>query len=201
MTSSLVGRALVAAAFLSFGVVPGGPVAAAGDPQVDAVLAASRSALHLDALAKVRTLHVRGAIDVVGFAGTGEAWQDVRTGAFAQPYDAGPLSGSQGFDGEHAWNLDAKGFVWNDDGRAGRYGAIEAAYMNRYALWTPNHGGATVTSAGEKTDAGHRYDVLRVTPPGALPLDVWIDAATHLPVKYDREDRHHDLDDGLGRLS
>ena len=181
--SSLFGRALVAAALLSFGLVPGGPVAAAADPQVDAVLAASRSALHLDALAKVRTLHVRGSINVVGFAGTGEGWQDVRTGAFAQPYDAGPLSGSQGFDGEHAWNRDAKGFVWNDDGSAGRYGAIEAAYMNRYALWTPDHGGATVTSAGEKTDAGHRYDVLRVTPPGGLPLDVWIDATTHLPVK------------------
>ena len=183
MTLSLFGRALVVAAFISCGVVPSGPVAAAADQQVDAVLRASRSALHLDALAKVRTLHLRGPINVVGFAGSGEAWQDVRTGTFAQPYDAGPLSGSQGFDGEHAWNQDAKGFVWNDDGRAGHYGALEAAYINRYALWMPDHGGATVASAGEKTDGGHRYDVLRVTPSGALPFDVWIDATTHLPVR------------------
>lgn len=183
MKLSLVGRALVAAGLVSFGVVLGVPAAAAGDPSVDAVLRASQSALHLGALASVRTIHLRGPINVVGVAGTGEVWQDVRTGAFAQPFDAGPISGSQGFDGDHAWNRDAKGFVWNDDGTAGRYGAIEAAYMNRYALWSPDRGGATVAGAGQTTERGRRYDVLRVTPRGGLPFDIWIDATTHLPVK------------------
>ncbi|MEO7039905.1 MAG: hypothetical protein ABI186_07760, partial [Candidatus Elarobacter sp.] len=124
MKWSLVGRALVAAGLLWFAFVPGRPAAAAaGDSPVDAVLVASRAALHLDALKSVRTLHLRGAVNVVGVPGTGEVWEDVRSGAFAEPFEAGPLSGSQGFDGDHAWNRDAKGFVWNDDGAAGRYGA------------------------------------------------------------------------------
>lgn len=183
MKLSLILGALVAAGAMSGAVVAPGPAGAAADPQVDAVLRASRAALHLDALAAVRTIHLRGAVSVVGIPGTGDVWQDVRTGVFAEPFDAGPLSGSQGFDGDHAWNRDAKGVVWNDDGAPGRYSAIEAAYMNRYALWSPDRGGATVASAGEKSDAGRRYDILRVTPRGGLPFDEWIDAASHLPGK------------------
>ena len=82
------------------------------------------------------------------------------------------------------WNSDGSGLVWVDGGENGRSLEITQAFLAGYGLWTANHGGATVTSAGTKTDGGHTYDVLTFTAPGSsLPCDVWFDAASHLPAR------------------
>jgi Aspartyl protease len=73
--------------------------------------------------------------------------------------------------------------VWDDASAQARYSALDAAYLNRYALWAADRGGATVTSAGRRSDVGRSYDVLDVTPKGSLPFELWIDAATHLPAR------------------
>jgi hypothetical protein len=156
---------------------------AADGPSVDAVLSASGAALGIAALPQVRTLHQRGTVVLVGVHGTADSWTDLRTGAFAQYADAGPVGGGQGFDGTHAWNEDASGVVWDDGSRQALASAIDAVYMNRYLLWMPGRGGAAVTSLGEKSDSGRTYDALQVTPPGSLPFELWIDAATHLPAR------------------
>jgi len=162
----------------------GAPVAAApGDPTVDAVLAASRTALGVDALPSVQTMHVRGPVTIAGFHGVADAWIDLRTGAYAQFADAGPVGGGQGYDGSVVWNRDISGVVWDDGSANARYAAIDEAYLNRYALWMRDRGGASVTSEGRRSDAGRTYDVLRVTPPGSVPFDVWVDARTHLPAR------------------
>ncbi len=171
-------RVLVAGVAACSLVLPaGGSVRAAGDdPAVDAVLAASRAAMGLDALARVRTIHQRGTVEIVGVAGSGETWSDVRDGRYAQFSEAGPLSGAQGWDGAHAWNRDGSGIVWDDGGAAARYGAVQSVYMNTYALWKPGYGGAAVTSLGRRSDGDRVDDVLRVTPRGGLPFEVWFDA-------------------------
>ena len=156
---------------------------AGGSGSVDAVLSASRTALGIGALPKLQTLHERGTATLVGVRGTAEQWTDLRSGAYAQYADAGPVGGGQGYDGTHAWNEDASGVVWDEGGRAALYGAIDTVYMNRYLLWTPDRAGAAVTSLGEKSDAGHRYDVLQVTPKGSLPFELWFDATTHVPIR------------------
>jgi hypothetical protein len=176
-------RVLAALAAVLVGGAASGAAGAADDPHVAAVVRASRAAQHLDALARITTIHLHGAENVVGVLGTGDNWQDVRSGSFAQYTDAGPLSGATGFDGTHAWNRDASGVVWDDGGAAARYAAIDAVYMNRFALWSPDRGGAAVVSTGTSTEKGHGYDVLRITPRGGLPFDLWIDAASHLPAK------------------
>jgi hypothetical protein len=156
---------------------------AADGPSVEAVLSASGAALGIGALAKIRTLHQRGAATLVGVKGTAESWTDLQNGTFAQYAEAGPVGGGQGFDGTHVWNEDASGIVWDDGSRQALVNALDAVYMNRYLLWTPDRGGAAVTSLGEKTGAGRTYDALQVTPRGSLPFELWLDATTHLPAR------------------
>jgi hypothetical protein len=159
------------------------PASAQSTSTVDATVAASGSALGVAALPKIRTLHQRGAAVLVGVHGTADSWTDLRSGAFAQYADAGPVGGAQGYDGTHVWNEDASGVVWDDGSRQAMIGALDSVYMNRYLLWTPDRGGATVTALGPKTDAASRYDVLEITPQGSVPFELWFDAATHLPVR------------------
>lgn len=158
-------------------------VAQPASPSVDAVLAASAAALGMAALPRIQTLHQRGTVTIVGVKGTAEGWTDLRSGAFSQFADAGPVGGAQGDDGTHIWTEDASGVVWDDGSTEARLAALDAVYMNRYLLWLPGRGGATVTSLGTKTDGGHTYDALSVAPQGGVPFELWFDASTHLPAR------------------
>lgn len=185
MRTSPVSRFAVSAAVLSLALAAAGPgaVRAADDPRADSALRASAAALGLDALARVHTLHLRGSGQVAGVPATVDSWQDVRDGSFAAYVDAGPLSGASGFDGSRAWNRDPGGVVFDDGSVGARDAALDQAYLNRYGPWLPGHGGGTVSYAGTRDDAGARYDVLSVTPPGSLPFELWLDARTHLPAR------------------
>ncbi len=159
------------------------PGRAADDPRAERVLQVSAAALGVGALARVRTLHLRGSGKVAGVPATVDSWQDVRDGSFAAYVDAGPLSGAGGYDGSRSWNRDAGGVVFDDGSVDARDAALDQAYLNRYGPWLPGHGGAAVAYAGARDDAGTKYDVLTVTPPGSLPFELWLDAHTHLPAR------------------
>ncbi|HYW55195.1 MAG TPA: aspartyl protease family protein [Dongiaceae bacterium] len=184
MNGSLGPRLLAVVAALAVAAfAPPLTPARAADAGVDAVLKASRAALGLDALPKIRMLRLRGTVNLAGMNGTADSWQDLRDGRFAQYADAGPVGGAQGYDGAHVWNKDVSGVVWDDAGATARYGALDAVYLNRFLLWAPGYGGAAVTSRGRRTAGGRSYDVLSVTPKGSLPFEVWFDTATHLPTR------------------
>jgi hypothetical protein len=163
---------------LSLALVAGAlPLAAgaANDTSVDALLARSRTALGGDAIQRLHSMHVVSDIAVLGVKGKQEQWIDMADGTFAEFQDAGPASGADGFDGHEPWTRDAAGVVQVQGGVQARLQAIDQAYLNGYALWLPDHGGATVESAGEKTVDGVAYEVLRVTPRGGSPLTVFFD--------------------------
>ena len=48
------------------------------------------------------------------------------------------------------------------------------------AYWFPERWQATVESSGEKSEGGKQYLVLRITPKGGRPFELWVDAATSL---------------------
>jgi hypothetical protein len=150
---------------------------------VDAVLRDSASALGTASLSRLRTLHLRGTGTIVGVPATVDTYEDLRSGASSQFAVAGPLSGAQGFDGTHAWNRDASGVVWNDGSLDAHYGGLLGAFQTSLSLWRIDHGGATVVAAAPQTDGTRHFDVLRVTPPGCYPYDLWFDAVTHLPAR------------------
>jgi hypothetical protein len=176
MKSALV---LLSAAFAC--AVPA--IAAENRPSPETVLRAAGAALGTDALPKIHTVRTIARGKIAGIAATVDSWIDISATTNAAYVDAGPLSGGSGYDGRDAWQEDAKGVVWPQGSRESRGAAINEAFRESYALWRPGHGGAAVELLARRTDEGRTYDVLRVTPPGGLPFELWIDAATHLPAR------------------
>ena len=102
------------------------------------------------------------------------------TARFSTP----PLGGGSGWDGRESWTLDQTGLVIVDGSVLGRSSAVNQAYFGNYDLWAPGYGGASIRWGGSRSEKGKNYDVLSVTPPkSSLPIEVWFDRATHLPVR------------------
>lgn len=157
---------------------------AESDPRVTALVTESGAALHISAMHSIHIVHAKGTVVAVGLSGTGDGWNEMGGVREASTFSTPPLGGGSGWDGNENWNLDQTGLVIVDGSVVGRSSAINQAYFGNYALWTPNYGGASVTWSGTQTDHGTSYDVLTVTPPKSqVPLDVWFDTKTHLPVK------------------
>ena len=155
-----------------------------GDPRVAKLISQSGAALHVDALRSIKVIHAKGSVVASGLSGSGDDWNEMGGVREATFFSAPPLGGGSGWDGKEDWNLDQTGLVIVDGSVLGRSSAISQAYVCNYDLWTPGHGGATVTWGGSKSEDGKSYDLLTVTPPNtSVPIDIWFDQATHLPVK------------------
>ncbi len=154
-----------------------------GNPRVGKLISQSGAALHADALRSIRVIHAKGSVVAAGLSGSGDNWNEMGGMREAALFSTPPLGGGSGWDGGEDWNLDQTGLVIVDGSVLGRSTAIDQAYVLDYDLWTPSRGGATVTWGGSKSQDGKSYDVLTITPPGSsVPIDVWFDKATHLPV-------------------
>ncbi|MGB9650335.1 MAG: aspartyl protease family protein [Candidatus Cybelea sp.] len=157
---------------------------AAGDPRVGKLISQSGVALHLYALRSIGVVHAEGSVVADGLSGSGDSWNEMGRMREASLFSTPPLGGGSGWDGNENWNLDQTGLVIVDGSVLGRSSAVNQAYFGNYDLWTPSYGGATVAWGGSKSEKGKSYDVLTVTPPKSnLPIEVWFDRATHLPVK------------------
>ena len=154
-----------------------------GDPRVGKLISQSGAALHVDALRSIKVIHAKGSVVAAGLSGSGDDWNEMGGMREAALFSTPPLGGGSGWDGGEDWNLDQTGLVIVDGSVLGRSSAIDQAYFGNYDLWTPGYGGATVTWGGSKSQDGKSYDVLTVTPPNSsVPMDIWFDQATHLPV-------------------
>lgn len=155
-----------------------------GDPRVGQLIRQSGDALHVGALRSIEVIHAQGTVVASGLSGSGDNWNETGGMREASLFSTPPLGGGSGWDGTESWNLDQTGLVIADGSVLGRSSAVSQAYFGNYDLWTPGYGGATVAWGGSKSENGKSYDVLTVTPPKShLPIDVWFDRATHLPVK------------------
>jgi Aspartyl protease/PDZ domain len=153
------------------------------DQRVVKLIEASGAALHAVALHSIGIVHIKGKVVAAGLSGTGDGWNEMGGVREASTFSTPPLAGGSGWDGNENWNLDQTGLVIVDGSVLGRSSAINQAYFGDYDLWTPGYGGATVAWGGTRVEKGKRYDVLAVTPPkSSVPIDVWFDRGTHLPV-------------------
>jgi hypothetical protein len=184
----LVLRAVIAATvFALFSVsvplqVRAQPIA---DPGVESLLSAAADALGAPSLKSVRALHLTETGTAIGLPVKSEAYTDLAGGTFAAYTDLHVFTQDTGYDGQAAWTRDSTGVVWVDGSQQGHAAAVNEAFRESYALWTPAHGGAQVALLPSRSEAGRAYDVLHVTPPhSVVAFDVWLDARTHLPARY-----------------
>ncbi|HEY6319926.1 MAG TPA: aspartyl protease family protein [Thermoanaerobaculia bacterium] len=160
------------------------PAPGSGDartaPAAAAVLARAKEASGGKAWDAVATRHVRARLHVGGLDGSAESIEDVRTGHHALHYSLGPLRGAEGFDGTAAWTQDASGQAQAEESEDARRGAADEAYRTALAFWYPQRWPAQIESLGRREDGPRRFDVLRITPRGGRPFELWVDAASGL---------------------
>ena len=154
---------------------------AAAAPQcADEILAKAKQALGGDAWDAIHTTYSKGKLTTGGLTGQGESWENNLTGQYVEKYQLGPTSGADGFDGKLVWSQDSSGQPRAEGAENARQGAADEAYRTALAYWFPQRWAAQIECLGAKEERGKSFDVLRITPQGGRPFELWIDAGTHL---------------------
>ncbi|HYL06735.1 MAG TPA: aspartyl protease family protein [Thermoanaerobaculia bacterium] len=154
----------------------GGP----GPATAAALLARAKEVSGGKAWDAIASRRVRAKIHAGGLDGTAESIEDVHTGRHALHYSLGPISGAQGFDGKVAWTQDTSGQARAEQSEDARQAAANEAYRTALGFWYPQRWQADVESLGRREEGGRGFDVLRITPHGGRPFELWIDAASGL---------------------
>ena len=156
-------------------------LAAAGGPDPRAVLAKVKEATGGPAWDRITSTHATVILETGGFKGSAEAWEDVRTGRAVNTYALGPMSGADGFDGKTVWSQDSSKQVRIEEGGDAREAAANEAYRSAMGYFFPERWPAELEYSGEKAEGSRRFLVVRATPKGGRPYDMWIDAgANHI---------------------
>lgn len=170
--------ALSCLAVLALGAVGAAPPPAEGG--ADAVLARAKAASGGAAWDAVRSRRVRGRLHTGGLDGTVESIEDVLSGRYVDRAELGPAKMAEGFDGRTAWSADASGQARPEEAAEARAAAADEAYRRALAFWYPARWPAEVTALGRREEGARRFDVLRITPRGGRPFDLWVDGETGL---------------------
>ncbi|MGC2321558.1 MAG: aspartyl protease family protein [Terriglobales bacterium] len=165
---------------LFLGILTCLPAAAATPQCAQEILAKSKQAQGGAAWDAVRTTYSKGKITTSGLTGQGESWEDNLTGRYLEKYQLGPTTGADGFDGKQVWSQDSAGEPRAEGADNARQGAADEAYRNAMAYWYPERWPAQIECSGAKQEQGKSFQVLRITPQGGRPFDLWIDATTYL---------------------
>ncbi|HWX04075.1 aspartyl protease family protein [Collimonas sp.] len=158
------------------------PAAASAQQTADAakVLAAYRRAAGGDAWRGKATLQTLYAYSGNDLSGTVSSISDARHGFFIDAFDTDPTSGANGYDGQLPWMRDQSGAVTPEQGGDRIQLAVNEAYRNANKWWLPDHGGAAISSLGNKQDGERNYAVLQISPQGGKPFQAWFDQQSHL---------------------
>ena len=160
-------------------------VPALAEPDVAGVLRANRAASGGDGWNGKSTLQIDYAYSGQGLTGTTTSLQDLPRGAYVDSYTIGPNSGASGYDGNAAWEKEPSGTVAPQAGGDTVQLAINEAYRNSNRWWQDDRGGAAIRTLARKSEGGHDYDVLDVTPRGGKTFQAWFDAGTHVLARVD----------------
>jgi len=155
----------------------GAPAVAA--PSAQEVLAQAKAAMGGAAWDNVHFIRTRAHVETSGLSGSSETLEDMRSGVSVTHYQIGPMKGANGFDGKTVWSQDNSGQVAVQGAEDARQGAANDAYRAMRGYWYPERAAAEIAYAGGKSDGGRSFDVLRITPKGGRPFDIWVDTKTH----------------------
>lgn len=143
-------------------------------------LAAAKQASGGAAWDAIATLHLSGIARQGGQDGVFDTLTDLQQVRSVQRSVIGPTVDVRGWDGKAGWSADGSGQVQPGTGGESVAAGIAIAYRAAYAFFWPRRFPAKLEYAGQKSQAGRGYDVLKITPKGADPFELWLDRRTHL---------------------
>jgi hypothetical protein len=144
------------------------------------VLAKAKQASGGAAWDSLTSIHSKIVLAVGGMKGTAESWEDVLTGRALERFKIGVFAGAEGFDSRTLWAQDASGQARVEEGGDARAEALNSAYCRSLAYWFPKRWDAVIEDGGSKQENDRRFHVVRITPRGGRPFDLWVDAKTYL---------------------
>ncbi|MEP7329831.1 MAG: PDZ domain-containing protein [Betaproteobacteria bacterium] len=148
------------------------------DPRV--ILQQAKDASGGKAWDALRSQHSAVTMQTAGLTGAAERWSDITSGQSRLTYSIGPVKGVVGFDGKVAWTQDETGASHAETVGVARELAINAAYRDRLAFWYPDRGAALISYKERANVDGADFDVIRITPEGGRPFELWINVETRL---------------------
>jgi hypothetical protein len=176
-------RMIRAASVVIFAGLISAASAAESSAQADRLIEAAKKAMGGPAWDGAITWHETGKVAGGGLKGTYETWTDLTSLHNTGSYVLGPDSGSNGWDGKHAWTTDSSKEVRIETSGEAVAQAIQDAYRGAYGFFFPRRFPAARDYAGTRKESGRSYESVKVTPVGAEPFEVWFDPATHLIVR------------------
>ena len=144
------------------------------------MLAAAKEASGGAAWDALRSQHSKVSIRAGDVTGAAERWSEILTGRSRIAYTIGPIAGAAGFDGRIAWSQDASGQSSVEASDAARELAVNAAYRDRLAFWYPERAPARIAYKERASADGADFDVVRITPEGGRPFELWVNTDTKL---------------------
>jgi hypothetical protein len=179
VTARQATAALAFAFVVASGVTPA-QLGGASLPDPSVVLAQAKAASGGAAWDALRTQHSKVTIRTGAIGGSAERWSELASGRSLLTYTIGPVSGAAGFDGTTAWTQDAAGKPEVVTEEAAREIAVNAAYRDRLAFWYPERAPARIAYKERAQADGAWFDVVRITPEGGRPFELWVNAETKL---------------------
>jgi aspartyl protease/PDZ domain-containing protein len=161
--------------------VAGAVATIAETPDPAEILMKAKQATGGEAWDAIRNDHVKGKLATGGMNGTVESWEDVLKGRFVDRVVLGPVTQAQGFDGRIVWSQDTSRQVRKEEGGEEREATANDAYRRSLSYWYKDRRPGSLEYAGARVEGGRRFEVIRITPEGGRPFDMWIDAETFLP--------------------
>ncbi|MFC5526406.1 aspartyl protease family protein [Rhodanobacter ginsengisoli] len=157
----------------------GASTAFAGD-RPDKIILAAKEASGGSAWDRANGLHLHGRIVANGLSGNFDDWIDLRGMRETSMFELGPSSGGQGWDGKRFWSIDSSRDVRIETSHGSIAAAIQHAYRDTFAFFFPDRVSATRAFLGQRSAGGETFDIVRITPRGTDPFDLWINANSHL---------------------
>jgi hypothetical protein len=155
-------------------------------PRAHAENHVSNEAAHLLAAAKeasgggrwetVVTWHEGGKITHAGIEGRFDRWLNFVGLRNAATFDFSNTCSCEGWNGSVSWSVGASGiksFTSNAE-------AITDAYWRTFAFWRPDRFPAEQTYIGTRKLEDKTCDVVKITPKGGEPFELWLERDTHL---------------------
>ncbi len=166
----------IGAAFVFSPIASAADEAATIDPQV--ILARMKAATGGDQWDSLRTRHVVARLATGGLIGTTQQWDDLATGRTYGNFKLGLLSGAQGYDGKVLWTQDESGQSRLETTQDAIEGTVSNAYRTTMAFWYPERRAGSVEYVARRPLNGQEDDVLRMSPVGGRPFEIWVNTQT-----------------------
>ena len=115
-----------------------------------------------------------------GLSGRWRKVVELDTGRMRQTSDFGVFSTTEVWDGRNYWRQDASGGVHPVDSPFMRKTHLTDAWLAARGYLSPQALGARLERMGTQNAGGRSFAVVRATPQGGQPVELWFDRKSHL---------------------